>query len=508
MITRRTFLGQALIASALTAFLAVTPTCNTSPPPPSSSAAPHSAANQRLNVLLLTVDDMNYDTPNFAGGIAPDVTPNLDALAKQSLRFVNAHVTVAVCQPSRQTLMTGRYPHRSGSVGFVPINADCPTLQESLNAAGYDLGIIGKVSHLRPYEKYHWDYRQDADDLNMGRDPQRYYETAKEFFTKVKADNKPFFLMANSHDPHRPFAGSLRDIQSNLAPATLKRASGEPGDAVTPMKHPAPARIYKPEEVRVPGFLPDLPNVRKEVAQYASSCHRADESIGAVLRALRESGLEDNTVIFFLSDNGMSFPFAKQNCYLTSTRTPLFVKWPGHTKPGVNTQDFVTGIDFMPTVLDIVNVPAPAGMDGRSYVPLLNGQKQENRNNVFTVYDAAVNPKNSFPMRCVQDQHFGYIYNDWAGKSTYTADGLSDLTFNAMKEAAKTDSAIANRVEFCLHRVPEELYDLEHDPACLHNLINDPAYKSQVASYRQQLLTWMRDVKDPYAVPFEKVVNP
>src|SRR5208337_4743617 len=102
-------------------------------------------------------------------------------------------------------------------------------------------------------------------------------------------------------------------------PPATHRSSGEPGDAVTPMKHPDPKRIYKAEEIRVPGFLPDLPDVRSEIAQYASSCHRCDETLGGVLRALKESGMDDNTVIFFLSDNGMSFPFAKANCYLTSS---------------------------------------------------------------------------------------------------------------------------------------------------------------------------------------------
>ena len=84
----------------------------------------------------------------------------------------------------------------------------------------------------------------------------------------------------------------------------------------------------------MPGFLPDLPNVRKEMAQYYSSAHRCDETVGEVLRALKESGLEDSTLVMFLSDNGISMPFGKSNCYLTSTRTPWLVRWPGKVKPG------------------------------------------------------------------------------------------------------------------------------------------------------------------------------
>src|SRR5512142_127504 len=96
-------------------------------------------AAPRLNVLFITADDMNYDTPGFTGCLTPGITPNLDRLASQGLRFINAHVTVAVCQPSRECLMTGRYPHHNGATGFYPVRQDVPTLMESLKAAGYQL---------------------------------------------------------------------------------------------------------------------------------------------------------------------------------------------------------------------------------------------------------------------------------------------------------------------------------------------------------------------------------
>ena len=462
--------------------------------------APAGNAGPRLNILLITADDMNYDTPNVVKGTAPDITPNIDNFARQGFRFVNSHVTVAVCQPSRETLMTGRYPHRSGAIGFVPVNKDCPTLEESLKAAGYDLGTLGKVGHLAPPEKFPWDYKQGADDLGMGRDPALYYKYTKEFLEKAKSDHKPFFLMANSHDPHRPFAGSLGDVKANANPGARLPADAveRHGDGVRPAVHPAPTRIYKPEEVDRPRFPPDLPEVREELAQYCSSAHRCDETVGEVLKALKESGMEDNTVVIFLSDNGMSFPFAKSNCYLTSTRTPLIVRWPGqHQARHGRPRGFRRRIDFMPTVLDIVNLPQPAGMDGRSYMPLLKGEKQEGRDHVFTVYNENA-AHQTFTMRCYQDKHFGYIYNPWSdGKKEYHADNITGLTFPAMQKAAKENTDIANRVELCLHRVPEEFYDMEHDPACLHNLIAEPEYQEQIKQFRTTMVTWMHDTQDP-----------
>src|SRR5206468_10648753 len=116
-----------------------------------------------------------------------------------------------------------------------------------------------------------------ADDLGIGRDPKLYYQHAKEFFATARKEDKPFFLMANSQDPHRPFAGSDAEKRQG--------------------KFPGASRYYKPDEITVPGFLPDLPDVRKELAQYYTSAHRCDETVGQILRALKESGFEENTLV-------------------------------------------------------------------------------------------------------------------------------------------------------------------------------------------------------------------
>lgn len=190
------------------------------------------AENARHNVLLLTADDLNYNSLGFAGCKLSGITPHLDRLAKQGLWMEQAHVTVAVCQPSRQCLLTGRYPHHNGATGFYPVREGVPTLAEILKSAGYEIGILGKAIHLRPESKFPWHYIRDEDVLGRGRDPQKYYEYSKEFLAQAKAAGKPFFLMANSHDPHRPFAGS---------------------EGKQPKNYPAPPRTYQPEEVTVPG---------------------------------------------------------------------------------------------------------------------------------------------------------------------------------------------------------------------------------------------------------------
>lgn len=440
------------------------------------------------NILLITVDDMNYNSAGFLGCPVPDVTPNMDALAGEGMTFKNSHVTVAICQPSRQAMMTGRYPHRNGAPGFDPIDEKIPTLQEELKKAGYMNGIIGKVDHLAPVHKYCWDSAVQAitPENGFGRDPKVYYQLCMSFLQKARKKGRPFFLMANSHDPHRPFAGSTDEIKK--------------------FWHPTPvSRRYTPEEVAIPGFLPDIPDVRREVAEYFTSVHRCDETVGEILRALKESGFAENTVVMFLSDNGMAFPFAKTNCYFTSTKTPWIVRWPGKIRPGsFDAEHFISGIDYMPTILDIVGVPIPEGLDGRSFAPILTGEDQEGRDSVYTVINTTAAHK-SFPMRCIQNSRYGYIYNDWSDDQTlFVNESKAGLTYRAMVEAAKDNVEIGKRVHFFDYRTKEEFYDFEKDPDALVNLIDQPEYQGAIAGMKKCMLEKMKSTDDPLLENFIK----
>ena len=441
-------------------------------------AEPHA----RPNFLHITVDDMGCDSVGCYGNPAPGVTPNIDRLASEGMRFARAHVTIAACQPSRQVWMTGRYPHRNGALGFEPIASDVPTLQERFRAAGYLNGIAGKVKHLEPTEKFCWDFKIDGDELGHGRDPARYYEASREFLKRASREGRPFFYMANAHDPHRPFAGSLRD----------KRW------ALRGRKYPAPGRTFRPEEVEVPGFLPDLPRVRAEIAMYNGSVHRSDETVGAVLRALEESGLRNSTVVLFMSDHGMSFPFAKSNCYLHSTNVPWIMRWPERIRAGaVDDEQFVSGIDLMPTLLDLAGLPAPEGMDGRSYRPLLEGRSQDGRDEVYTVF-TKTSAGREYPMRCLQNRRCGYVFNAWAdGKRTLKMESHRGATYWTMRLAALKDPNVAARMELLRHRVPEELYDFERDPGALMNLVGDAAHAETLDVMRGKMLAFMESVGDP-----------
>ncbi|MBK8512413.1 MAG: sulfatase [Saprospiraceae bacterium] len=438
------------------------------------------------NVLIVTVDDMTYNSVGAFGCEIPDITPNIDKLASEGIRFTHAFVNTAVCAPCRQSLQTGRYPHNNGAEGFEPINVDVPTLSEQLKKAGYINGILGKEIHHQPVAKFCWDFipfitEKDSVWRNgFSRSPTLFKDYSTKFFEMAKAQKRPFFLLANSHDPHRPFVGSSADTATfgNMLPTVTRQ--------------------YSPEDIDIPGYLPDITEVRKEIAQYYGSVYRADQSIGAVLDALKKSGMAENTLVIFLSDHGASFPFSKSQCYLNSNKTPLIIKWPHQIRPGtIDSVHFVSGIDLMPTILEALGLPLVPNLDGRSYLPLLLGRKQEMRNFVFTTF-YQIFAKIRYPMRCLQDKNFGYIYNFWSdGELNMSGDATGGLTWKSMVIAAKNDPEIAKRVELYRHRVPEEFYDFKNDPDALNNLIDDPSYAGEIQKFRDRMLEVMSDCTDP-----------
>ncbi|PCE63757.1 sulfatase family protein [Sediminicola luteus] len=433
------------------------------------------------NVLLITVDDMNYNSVGVYGASVPDITPNIDKLAAQGMRFENAHVNIAVCAPSRGVLATGMYPHKSGIEGFFKTDKNVTSIVEVLKDENFLTGVLSKEEHSSPEEDTPWDVKRSrAKHLGNGRDANKYYNEVVSFIKRAKRENKPFYLMANANDPHRPFSGSDQEQRA------WKNQSIAP-----------PSKIYLPNEVEVPAFLPDIPKVRQEIAEYYTSVRRADDVVGAILKALDESGKADNTLVMFLSDHGMALPFAKTNCYLNSTKTPWIVRWPEVVKPkSVDNTHFISGIDFMPTVLDILNIETPKEIDGRSFKKLLLGGKQEGRTYVYTQFHET-SARERYPMRAIQDNRYLYIFSPWAdGKRKFRNESQNGRTFKAMREAAFTNEAIANRVDLFVNRVTEEFYDLEKDPDALHNLIHNPSYKKRIEAYTAKLRKWMIDTED------------
>lgn len=452
----------------------------------------------RPNVLLITADDMNWDSLGCFGNQLEGISPHLDKLASEGIRLEHAYVTIAICQPCRASIMTGRYPHNSGALGFDKINAGVPTLPETLHQSGYYTAAIGKAVHTIPSRhKTAFDETYDMHELGYGRSPRRYRETTAGAIAKAKAGGQPFFLNVNLHDPHRPFAN---------APQEQRLKKPELWEGVPIVDNP-----YKADEIPLPGFLPDLPNVRLEMAEYFTSVRRCDANIGEILKVLDESGQADNTVVIFLSDHGIAVPFAKTNCWMHSNRTPLIIRWPGKTPSGETVRHtMVNAIDLAPTILDIVGLDNLAGADGKSFRGLIDPDVDAQgvgRDRVIVHLNYPYSRK-SFAMRGVISTRGGYIWNGWADdKTKFSNESMSGRTFAAMSKAGKSDPAVAERVRHYLYRCPEEIYDYAKDPDALDNRIDDPEIKGELSNARSELVRHMQRTRDPQLENFQAYLN-
>jgi N-sulfoglucosamine sulfohydrolase len=451
------------------------------------AARPVQPAPRPLNLLLITADDLNADSAGWMGSAVP-ATPHLDALARASHRFVNAHLTASICVPSRAALLTGRVPHRSGAPGFGRVAGDVPTLVEVLRRRGYVAAAIDKLSHMRPAAKFPWDLALHG----AGRTPSRMGADVARCLAEARRTGRPFFIDANITDPHRPFLGSRLDRW--------------PRDAAGRLEH-ARVRTWTRRAGRalVPGILEDLPAVRRELAQYYASVARMDESLGAVLAALDAAGHADDTVVLFLSDNGMSVPFAKATLYRDGTLSPVLLRYPGMPPPAAH-DEMVSSVDVMPTLLELLDVAPPPGMDGRSWAPLLRGEAQPGRDHVVTHVNG-VHSGADYPQRCVRSRTRSLIFQPWSdGRRRLRVEAMDGLTFPALVVAARHDAAIAARVRQYVFGVPLALYDLDDDPSERHNLIDVPGYRLDVEQLAGLLLAHMEQTGDPQLATFRAAI--
>lgn len=440
------------------------------------------------NILFFLADDCNADSLGALGCPIPDITPHADGLAREGMVFHNAFSTVAVCTPARATMMTGLLPHRSGCEGFEPIRADAVTANERLADAGYFISMFGKNGAYQPKDKYHVAFEWQSERGN--RNPPKVEEFVRESIAKARAEGKPFFCHVNCADPHRPFFGTDEE--------TREREK-------YPDRYGTPSRVIREDEIPLPAFLDEIPGVRTEVTQYFNCVKRMDDSLGAALKALRESGEADRTLVFvYAGDHGMSFPFAKSNAYLQSNRGALLVRWPGVVKPGcVDERHLVSTLDFTPTWLEAAGLSGIPGIDGRSLVQILKGGTQDGRDEVFCYY-YRTGGEGAYPMRSIHTARDSFIWNIWSdGSAKYQAENMSGLTWKAMRDAAKSDPELRRRCEFYSLRVPEEYY-VRDDAGQRNNRIDDPSCRARIKELQARLLDHLRQTGDPLADAFAR----
>ena len=378
------------------------------------SSALFALAESHPNVLWIIGDDL---APYVMGayGNKQVRTPNLDKLAAQGMRFDRAFCNSPVCTASRQSFLTGRYPH---TVGVTQLQTALPenelTLAEVLKTNGYETAAIGKM-HFNSKLKHGFDLRLDLEQHQewLAAKGKRSLPPDVEVQPAWKPFRDPASIWLNSRC--LPFGGVDADMAgtwfAQQAVEYLQRPREKPFFLVvsfyephSPFYFPVEFRgRHRPEGFRVPRPGPEdgwqIPEVFRSLTQrekqgitaaYYTSVEFLDRNVGRVLAALENCGQAKNTLVIFIGDHGYVLGqhgrFEKHCGYEEAVRAPLLIRYPAAVKPRQKNSALVELIDLFPTVIEFASSPAPATVQGKSLVPLLTGKTKHHRDRVFIEY--------------------------------------------------------------------------------------------------------------------------
>ncbi|XP_059904356.1 N-sulphoglucosamine sulphohydrolase [Gadus macrocephalus] len=476
------------------------------------------AEARRRNVLLIIADDAGFETEVYNNSAVR--TPNLLALSRRALTFQNAFTSVSSCSPSRASILTGLPQHQNGMYGlhqgvhhFNSLD-EVQSLPLLLRQANIHTGIIGK-KHVGPGEVYPFDFAYTEENnsvLQVGRNITRIKLLVRRFFQSLRerpgggdgdGDERPFFLYVAFHDTHR-----CGHSQPQYGAFCEKFGNGEPGMGTIPDWKP---EYYRPDQVKVPPFVPDTPASRADLAAQYTAVSRLDQGVGLVLEELRAAGYENDTLVAYSSDNGVPFPNGRTNLYGSGTAEPLLLSSPEHrARWGQASQAYVSLLDLTPTVLDWFSLPYPeyslpsapqaaVQLTGRSLLPALLSEPR----GWDTLYGSqSLHEVTMFyPMRSVLRAPYRLLHNLHyrmpfpIDQDFYVSPTFQDL-LNRTRGGRPTHWF--KTLGRYYYRDRWELYDTRADPQETHNLAPDPAHRDLLAGLRADLLKWQWKTGDPW----------
>jgi len=412
-------------------------------------------AADKPNFILFITDDISWDDLGCYGSKVAK-TPHLDRMANQGMRFNNAYLSISSCSPSRCSLISGRYPHNTGAAELhTTLPADQPVFPEALQAAGYYTVLSGKHHMGKAVDR-------GFNKVSGGKGPGKEEDWVP--ILKERPKDKPFFFWFASSDAHRGW-------QTNK-------------DAPT----------YKPEDVEVPPYLYDGPITRKDLAAYLHEVSRTDYYMGKLRKELKKQGIEKDTYIIYMADNGRPFPRGKTRLYDSGIRTPFLIARPGTIKPAV-TDSLISSIDISATILELAGAIKDKRVQGVSFASILEDPKAKTRDFVFSEHNWHVYQAHE---RMVRWKNWMLIRNGYPDLQNLCMEG--DPSHPAGKELWDMEAAGKlnkdQRDIFLKPRTALELYDVTKDPHQLHNLASDKEYAPMLSDLVRFLDRWAEDTGD------------
>lgn len=455
------------------------------------------------NILIAISDDQSW-AHTSAAGCKFVQTPVFDRVAKEGVLLTNAIAGSPGCSPSRAVLLTGRQHWQLEQAGThaSTFPAKSQTYPETLAKHGYFVGYTGKG----------WgpgNFREDGRTENPAgpaferktlRPPfqgisNKDYSRNFEVFLKDKPAGAPFCFWFGGHEPHRGFqkgAGLLAGKQL--------------------------------EDVEVPSFLPDTPEIRSDLLDYAVEIEWFDQQLGKILDQLAAVGELENTLVIVTSDNGMAFPRAKANCYEYGIHVPLAIRWGAEIPANRTADDPVGFVDLTATIYEAAGVAPPEGVaqSGKSLMNLLKSGKagivESGRNAVFSGRERHSSSRYlnlAYPQRAMRTGEYLYIRNfrpdRWPAGAPRELDeneglGSTDDGYHDIDSCPSLTFIIENKshpdyakfFDWSVQMRPEiEIFDIKSDPACLHNLASTAGFKDTEIRLKRQFETYLKETEDP-----------
>ncbi len=456
----------------------------------------------RPNILFVISDDQSFPHASAYGSQFVE-TPAFDRVAEEGVLFTNGFVASPGCSPSRAAMLTGRYPWQIEQAGTHASSfpSKYVVLPDLLEEAGYRVGYTGKGWEPGDWEVSGRDRNPAGPAYQEVRldSPHQYmsnidYAGNFEAFLDEGPDNTPFYFWLGTSEPHRAY-------EQGIGLEAGKRL----------------------EDVDVPSYLPDTPEVRSDLLDYAVEIEWFDHHLEEALSLLEKRGELDNTLIIVTSDNGMPFPRAKANLYEDGIHVPLAIRWGREVTGGRVVDDMISLIDLTPTILEAAGVEPELDypFSGSSILEILTSGKD---GIVDPSRDAAYSGRerhsysrwnnHTYPQRAIRTQQYLYIRNftpeRWPagtprriddGELTPMHVGYHDIdaapSLDVMTENA--DDPYFNRYLYLSvgKRPAEELYDIRKDPGCITNLALDPAYETVTRSLRNRLQDFLETTEEP-----------
>ncbi len=453
------------------------------------------ANQEKMNVIFILTDDHRNDFMGFTGKIPWLKTPAMDKMAKDGANFKNTFVTTSLCSPSRASILTGQYSHVHTIIDNVaPEPPNLVYFPQYLKQAGYQTSFFGKW-HMgndddSPRPGFdHWEsfkgqgvYYNPSLNINgknvLYKDSTYITDLLTEHaigWLKNRNKEKPFFMYLSHKAVHAPVEPAKRHkgIYANqkyaLPPTYFQTQNNDYKD----LKWPEWVKQQRYSWHGVDYPYHSHQDIREIVQAYCETLKAVDESIESVLKYLQENGLEQNTMVIYMGDNGFSWGehglIDKRHFYEESVKVPLLVYSPKLFKGGKTITKMIQNIDIAPTILALAGLEKPDYMSGFSFLPLVKGEEIMWRDRIFYEYFWEYD----FPM-------------------TPTIFGVRTDKFKYIRYNGIWDQ--------------NELYNIENDPDEVYNLIENPEYQSVTKELAGQLFDWL-DKTNGMKMPLKRTVK-